>query len=223
MTTPTSLRALALFAAVFVASCGGSVDSSKDDKGAAHADGEKKGDAPAECVLTDGACPEGCTELTGTPVAEDGCPLSPVVIGCAPLDSAFDDAIGCYVSVETGTIYETPQLYDLPGFRACSESESHQICEDSAPSCELQADGTCPAGCADVRGWPLDEERACFGAIETIGCVEDGVGFPAAIGCQVEIASGTLYATSALYPTQKGFRQCEEGEESEAASTEYCE
>ena len=195
----------------------------KDGTGAIDAERDAGSDGAVECVLADGACPDGCGELKGTPVDPSGCPLDPAVIGCAAPDAAFDDAIGCYVNLETGTIYWTPQLYDLAGFRECSESERHRGCEDLSEACELRADGTCPEGCGPLTGWPLDEARGCLGESETIGCIEEGSSFPGAIGCQVEIESGKVYATPALYPMQPGYRQCDEAEQSASVSVPHCE
>lgn len=231
MTTSKSLQALALLCAAFVWSCGGSVDASKDDKGSSNTEAEKdeNGDAPVECVLTGGACPEGCSKLTGRPVdPERGCTLEREVIGCAPADGAFPDEVGCYVKLDGGTTYWTPNLYsDLPGFRECSESERNweheKACQDSPKTCELRADGTCPEGCGPLTGWPLDEARGCLDGSETIGCIEEGSSFPGAIGCQVEIESGTVYATPALYPMQTGYRQCDEAEQSASVSMSQCE
>lgn len=115
---PISIFALA---ALIASACGGSVDASNDDAGALDA----SDDAQVECVLVEGACPEGCVDLTGSPVdTERGCTLEKEVIGCAPRDGGSPDAIGCYVELESGTVYWTPNLYyGLSGFRECSEGE----------------------------------------------------------------------------------------------------
>lgn len=232
MTASRSLLALLLLAASFLACGGEASDGGKDvSNGEAATNDPDETGGVVECVFADGACPEGCTELKGTPVDERGCPGEPELLGCAGPGAGFPDAVGCYVHVETGKVYSTPNLYhlsggDFRGFRECSEAEriwsDEKACEEGLPVCELQGDGACPAGCMALEGWPFDETLGCLGESETIGCVEPVVGYPPSIGCQVEIATGTVYATPALFPLLDGFRACGEDEAS-AVSAEFCE
>lgn len=215
-----------LLCAAFAWSCGGDVDASKEDAGGLDAGG----DAEVRCVLAEGECPASCVELDGSPVdAERGCTLEREVIGCAKEGSGFPDEIGCYVELESETVYWTPQLYrDLPGFRKCAEGERNweheKRCQDpSSDSCELRADGSCADGCMALDARPLDEEQDCLGASETIGCAANGATFPGAIGCQVDLERGIVFVTGSLYPTLPGYRQCTEDERAASITQPLCQ
>lgn len=91
-----------------------------------------------ECeLLDDGACSAGCFPQKGFPYDEEGeCLLPEEVMSCAESPGG-DDAEGCYVELETGTKYWTPQLYTSNGmsrFRSCSAEEAAKI--DPSARCE---------------------------------------------------------------------------------------
>lgn len=83
-----SLRSTAVLLglAALAIGCGGQTDAAKDatdagQVGAANdamSDANDPGsDADIDCVLTEAACPEGCTELSGLPIAASRPPLAP--------------------------------------------------------------------------------------------------------------------------------------------------
>lgn len=96
------------------------------------------GDVAVECeLLEDGTCSAGCSPQKGFPYDEEGeCLLPEKVMSCADQPGG-DDAEGCYVDLETGTKYWTPQLYTSEGmsrFRTCTAEEAGEI--DPAMRCE---------------------------------------------------------------------------------------
>ena len=97
----------------------------------------------------------------------------------------------------------------------------------STPDCVLASDGTCPGGCRELNGWPLEDQKACRLPKVAIGCAPEGSAFSDEVGCFVELESGTMYSTPALYDDHLGpaYRECtgEERELSYELARNVCE
>jgi len=115
-----------VLAASLLVGCGDDAEPSGGEADAG-SDAEHDSDAAVECLLqSDDACPEGCTEMTGSPLDEQHqCWLDPVVLGCTDQDG-FPDAIGCYVHLDSSTMYITSVWYlqlDESEYRSCTGEE----------------------------------------------------------------------------------------------------
>jgi len=70
-------------------------------------------------------CPEGCNPFKARPLdVKRRCWAEPVVVDCALKDSIFSDAVGYYLDVTSGTLYETRTLgLAPPRFREVMSDE----------------------------------------------------------------------------------------------------
>lgn len=227
--------ALAFAFSASILACSDSDDAEPNGAGGggdAGSDAAFDSDAAVECVLQgDGTCPEGCISLKGTPLdAENHCWLDHETLDCVDHESsARSDEVGCYVNVESGTLYRTPTLVFMSGndeYRECDGEErelmfgTEGVCkEGSNIDCKLLEDGSCPEGCEPQKGHAYDDENACLLDEETLSCAATD-GFDSAIGCYVHEETGTKFWTPNLYyEGMDAFRTCTEDEKPEGFDT----
>lgn len=124
------VQALALAICIGGFGCSSSDDAEPNPGGNNASDGGDAGEeaSTVECVLgSGGTCPHSCIDLTGWPLDKDNsCRYPEAVIGCAPDGSGFPDEEGCYVEIESGTVYATPGLYLghlSSAYRECTDEE----------------------------------------------------------------------------------------------------
>lgn len=79
----------------------------------------------------------------------------------------------------------------LLGTAGCSGSDAGAE-DSSSAGCPAKAD-SCPAGCEDVKGQPIDYATCSLGEYTHLGCYPAGGGGLLLYGCIRDAATGTAY------------------------------